>query len=42
MAIVAIGPATTNADGEIDRALVVLVQIDRPVAQKMLTCLLYS
>ena len=41
MVIVAIGPATTNADSKINHALVVLVQIDRPVAQKMHTGLLY-
>ena len=35
------GPATTNADGEIDRALAVLVQIDQPVAQKIYTGLFY-
>ena len=39
--IVAIRPSTTNADGKIDRALAVLVQIDQPVAQKMHTGLLY-
>ena len=42
MVIVVIGPAIANADSEIDRVLVVLVQIDQPVAQKMHTGLLYS
>ena len=42
MGLVAIELVTTNADGKIDCVLVVLVQIDRPVAQKMHTDLLYS